>query len=323
MIKKVIKIAKLIGNTPVLKLDDEFIDLYAKLEFKNFSGSIKDRAVNNIIHNAIFEQKIDMNTTIVESSSGNFAISLALHCKFLNLKFIAVVDPNINEISLKTLQLLATEVIMIKDIDETGGYLLNRIAKVKEVLKQTQNSFWTNQYENENNYKSYRLLANEIIRDFEELDYLFVPVSSCGTIVGLSTYLKSNFKDLKIIGVDVEGSMIFSDKKKRRNLSGLGSSKKSHFRINELIDDFIILNQNEISDGCTELLNQHALFGGASSGACYKGAQKYLKNNDTGSIFPKAMILIPDSGVSYIDNIYNKEWVEKFCKIDEMNFENN
>jgi 2,3-diaminopropionate biosynthesis protein SbnA len=313
MLKKLIEIGKLIGNTPLLKLENEPACLYAKFESKNYSGSVKDRAVNHMLHQAILENKINERTTVIESSSGNYAISLALHCKYLGLKFIAVVDPNINAGSLKIIKLLATKIIMVTELDETGGYLLNRIRKVKEIVAGNPNFFWTNQYENENNYKSYYPLAKEVIKDLPDLDYLFVAVSTCGTVMGLSLVCKQHFPGLKVIGVDIQGSMIFSEAMHKRYIPGIGSSRKPFFKIDDVVDDHVIVTHSEIIAGCHELLHKHGVFCGASSGACYAAVQKYLQAPGVQPL-AKVLIILPDSGTTYIDNIYNPEWIKKIDK---------
>lgn len=304
------EIKKLIGDTPVVKLRHSHHKLYAKLECYNFSGSIKDRAVNNILSEAIRTRKITRCSTVIESSSGNFAISAAMHCKWLGIDFYSVVDPFINPVSLKKLKMLATKVIQVTEPDETGGYLLNRINTVKQVVGQTPGCYWTNQYANTDNYKGYRTLANEIAAQFVQLDYVFVAVSSTGTIVGLSKYLKEIYPAIKIIAIDIKGSMIFSDEKCRRFVPGIGASKKSDFLDECEIDDVVILDGFEILKGCDLLLKEQSLFMGASSGACYFGALKYLNNlnNSIDHSSVLSLIICPDEGTSYMDTIYNEEW---------------
>jgi len=313
LLQELTAIKELIGHTPVVQLEHDRGRLFAKLEYQNYSGSIKDRAVNEILYRGVLSGHIRSGTTIIESSSGNFAISAALHCQRLGLRFIAVVDPNINIINLKILEIIATEVVMVREVDETGGYLLRRIEMVRHLLKTIAGSYWTNQYENENNYKGYAGLAEEIKAAFPRLDYLFVAVSSCGTYKGLSEFLKTGFPDLAIIAIDIEGSQIFSNKKVKRYISGLGASKKSGFIPEGTVVENVILDHKEIIDGCKALLKEHSLFVGGSSGACYAGATKYLKELQTVGD-STALMIFPDKGFSYLDTIFNNEWVERTTK---------
>lgn len=306
LIEKIRKLEKLVGNTPCYKLDFENANLYAKLEFNSFMGSIKDRPAVFAFKKAIEEGKINESTIIVESSSGNFASGLAGVCKCLGLKFIAVVDPFITKEKEKNLEFLAHKIVKVHDKDETGGYLLSRLKKVKEILRNTENSFSINQYENPNNYLTYyNTLGNEICNDFEKLDYLFVAISTGGTITGLSLRLKEKFPKIKIIAVDIEGSLAMGGKPKKRSISGMGSSRASEFVPIAKIDQKLILAQNLIEMGCVELFKDQMIFGGGSSGAVYAAAKQVLEANQDPNI--NALIICPDRGHAYIESIYKKQ----------------
>lgn len=307
MLKKIEGLKELIGNTPVMNLKSPDIDLFVKLEYANLTGSIKDRAAFYIISEAIREGRINQYTTIVESSSGNFAIALACICRHLGLEFIPVIDPNIVPGYEKLLNLLVSKVIKVEERDRTGGYLLTRINTVEQLLKTETNIFWTNQYENPNNFKAYFKMADEINQSLPRLDYLFIGVSSGGTIIGLSQRLKEHNPALKIVAVDVEGSVIFDQKPKKRHVSGIGSSKKPIFMPKAVIDDIIHVSEADIVNSCHALLKDHTVFGGASAGASYAAVKSYFSNRRI-THKPKVLFLCPDRGSSYIDTIYNDEW---------------
>ena len=272
-------------------------------------GSIKDRPAVYAFKKAIESGEINENTTVVESSSGNFATGLAGVCKCLGLKFIAVVDPVITEEKEKNLSFLAHKIIKVSEKDFTEGYLLSRIETVKRLVAENDNYFSINQYSNPNNYNTYaNTLANEIIRDFNRLDYLFTSISTGGTVTGLSLRLKQHFKNLKVVAVDIEGSLAMGGQPKPRSTSGMGSSKESEFIDLGNIDYKIVLSQQEIINGCNELFYEQMIFAGGSSGAAYKAA-KMLLENETDSQ-KKALIICPDRGHAYIDKIY-KDYTQK------------
>ena len=299
-----------IGNTKLHKLNYSFGNLYAKLECQNIFGSVKDRAAFYIIKKAIEEGLIRDDSTVIESTSGNFGVSLANICNTIGLKFIPVIDPNITREKEAHLQLLCKDIIKVAERDETGGYLLNRIKAVEKYVSEHHNVFNPNQYENTNNYWAYYYsLGEEICNSFSKLDYAFVSVSTGGTITGLSMRLKEKFKDIVIIAVDVMGSMIFSNEPKVRKITGMGASKRSVLFNNARIDDFIVLSESEIIKGCNELLLNHNLFLGASSGAAYFAAKKTLEKLNKQDI--NAIFISPDAGYSYLDSIFNNEWVTK------------
>jgi cysteine synthase A len=311
MLDKLKSVQPFIGNTPLRKLFVEglHVDLYAKLEFGNFAGSIKSRPAFHILNKAIESGVIDQHSTIVESSSGNFAIALAMFSKLLGIDFIPVIDPNINPGYEQLLRYLCRKVIKVTRQDETGGYLLTRLAVVHELCETHKNVFWPNQYENKYNAQAYyQFMGKEIADSFDQLDYAFIGVSSCGTIAGLSKRLKEEFPGIKIIAIDVEGSVIFMQKPRKRFISGIGSSIVPPLVNHAEIDEIIHLPQTDIIEGCHELVDEHMLFAGASSGASYSAVKKYFKEHPPTGDAPKVVFICPDRGDAYLDTIYNQEW---------------
>ena len=198
-------------------------------------------------------------------------------------------------------------------VNDMGGYesfLLKRLDTVQEQMKLYQNSFNPNQYENKNNYMAYyHTLGAEIADTFSRLDYLFVSVSSGGTITGLSLRLKERFKNLKVIAVDVEGSVVFDNKPKPRKIPGMGSGFKTKFFDTALIDDYVIVSEPEIICSCHELLNQHSIFVGGSSGAAYCAINKYFDKSQVRGA--NVLFISPDYGSTYIDKIYNQRMLQQ------------
>lgn len=291
------------------QLADDKTNLFVKLEYTNYSGSIKDRAVFNILSNAVTKGLVNEKTTIVESSSGNFAISLASMCRTLGLKSVVVIDPNINADYEKALHVLADEVVKVQQRDKTGGFLLTRLETVQEICAAKKNVYWTNQYENPNNFLAYyNGLAVEVCDAMAELDFAFIGVSTCGTIAGISKRLKEHYPAVRIVAVDIEGSIIFGHEPKKRHISGLGSSKIPPLLCEANIDDVVMVSESCIVDGSRRLLKDHAIFGGASAGAMYHAARHYFDATPL-NYKPACLFLCPDKGHAYLDNIYNADWV--------------
>jgi N-(2-amino-2-carboxyethyl)-L-glutamate synthase len=298
-----------IGNTPIRKLTDKKAEIYVKIEYNNYSGSIKDRAVFNILRSGIKRGDIHENTTIVESSSGNFAISLASMCRVIGLKCIVVIDPNINRDYELLLNKLADKVIKVTERDETGGYLLTRINKVNELCASDSSTYWTNQYDNADNYLAYyNGMGVEICNAFTDLDYVFIGVSTCGTIAGISRRIKEKYPKVVVVAVDVEGSVIFGQPPKKRYISGLGSSKVPGMTKNAIIDEVVYVAEANVVKGCCELLETHTIFGGGSTGAMYYAVKDFLQKNSF-TYTPRILFLCPDKGAAYMDTIYNENWV--------------
>lgn len=314
MIERLRSIEHHIGNTPIHKLRMEGLqaEVYAKLEYVNFGGSVKSRPAFNILLNAIGDGRVNEKTTVIESSSGNFAIALAMLCRVIGIDFIPVIDPNINPGYEKLLRLLCREVVKVTELDATGGYLLTRLQEVRAFCEQHDHVFWPNQYENRDNAQSYyQFMGAEIAASFDRLDYAFIGVSSCGTIAGLSRRLKEDYPGIKIIAIDVEGSVIFSDTPKKRHISGIGSSIVPPLAQLAQIDEVIHLRQTDIVTGCLELVSDQMIFAGASSGASYFAIKKYFEHHSYVGVYPKVLFICPDRGDAYLDTVYDPKWQKK------------
>jgi len=313
MLEKLKSLSPFIGNTPLKDLFHEEAHLYAKLEYTNFSGSSKDRAAYHMLYQGIQRGEITQETIVVASSSGNFAIAAATICKILQIKFIPVIDPNINPNYEGLLHLLAHKVVKVNKLDKTGGYLLTRIQVVQDICSTYEHSFCADQYQDPNNYQGYFNMGHEIISSFDQLHYIFVAVSSGGAITGISTSIKPYLPKVKIIGVDVEGSTIFGHPPKKRFISGIGASQASPLLEKAIIDDVVHVSHMDIIKGCFQLLNEQAIFAGASSGAVYAAAKKYVKEHRGFLEKPTALLIFPDKGNAYLDTIYNEEWQKELA----------
>src|SRR5712691_11439153 len=134
--------------TPHVQLAMKGMDLFAKLEYVNPVGSIKDRAAYWILRRAAQRGEICEETTVIESSSGNFAAALAVYTHLVGLRFIPVIDPNISGAYESFLRRICPTVVKVEERDDTGGFLKTRLQKVKELCATTPNAYWTNQYGN-------------------------------------------------------------------------------------------------------------------------------------------------------------------------------
>jgi cysteine synthase A len=309
-----------VGNTPLVSVRvDGFdnINLFVKLETSNPTGSVKDRAAHYILRKLLSSGSIDHETTIIESTSGNFGVALSAYCKYYGLRFIAVVDPNITAMNEMLISGCGAEIVKVTQPDKHGGYLLNRIEKVKELQSKISNSYWVNQYENPLNAKAYYYsLGKEICYQLEEIDYAFMGVSSGGTITGVSQKLKENFPDVKVIAVDVEGSVIFNKPAQKRYIPGIGSSMVPKILQQALIDEVVMVSETASIRACHELLEKHSFFVGGSSGSVLAAIKKFFSENQVNRPV-NVVALFPDRGERYYETIYNKNWCEKITALYE------
>lgn len=302
-----------VGNTPVVSLpivNEPNLNIYAKLEFYNPTGSVKDRAACYIIRRLLNDGTINKNTTLIESSSGNFGVALSAYAKQNGLKFICVIDKTTLPVNEMLIRLQGAEVIRITEPDDYGGYLINRINKIKEIINSTENVYWVNQYANPLNARAYyNSLGVEICLEAprQKIDYLFMGISSGGTITGVSQRVRENYPNAKIVAVDVEGSIIFGGKAHKRFIPGIGSSMKPDILKHAIVDKVVYVNEDETIDSCHELLEKHNLYAGGSSGSVYAGIKKYFKENKVDS-HVNIMTVFADSGERYITTIYNDKW---------------
>lgn len=297
--------------TPNVPLAMAGMNLFAKLEYVNPIGSIKDRSAYWILKRAAERDEICEETTVIESSSGNFANALAAFTHLIGLRFIPVIDPNISGTYESFLRRICPTVVKVEERDDTGGFLKTRLAMVKHLCATIPNAYWTNQYGNPDALEAhYELTAGEICADFDSLDYVFIAVSTAGTIAGVSRRLKEHFPKIRVIAVDSEGSVIFGSAPHKRHIPGIGSSIVPPLVAEAMIDDVVLISERETVEACQELLMTHGLFVGGSSGTAY-AAVKRLAPKMTESKRPTVLFLCADRGTPYLDTVYDPAWAAR------------
>lgn len=305
-----------IGNTPCIQLGSDQICLFAKLELYQLSGSAKIRPAFRIIREAILKGRLGQSSVVIESTSGNFGIALAHICGRLGLEFIPVIDCNIPREKEAILRRLCARVEKVDTPDGTGGFLLSRLERVRYLMSEIEFGFNPDQYNNPNNYLSYfHSLGMEIVEELPDVRRVFVSVSSGGCITGLSVRLKQYDPKIRIIAVDVVGSLIFEKTRRARHLSGIGAGFRSRTLSMAKIDEVILLEENEIIEGVHELVREQGLILGASSGAVYRAAKEYsarLPCQDG-----KTLIICPDDGRDYQKSVFDDAWVKSIYKNNE------
>lgn len=308
LVERLIFAERIVRDTPVVPLSHPKVDLYTKLEFMNGVGSIKDRPALWVLKRAIERGEIRQDTIIVESSSGNFACALATFCQILKLKFVPVIDPLILPVYEGYLRAHCEDVAKVEQSDESGSYLKARLRKVQSILHDTPNSYWTNQYENLDGMAAhYELTAPEIYRAVPELDYIFLGVSSGGTIAGVSRRLKEHSNKIRVIAVDAEGSVIFGQPPKKRSIPGIGSSISPALVKQALIDEVVIVPEIDAVNACHTLLRKYGLFVGGSTGTVYSAIESYFGTKQLRGR-PKVLFLCCDKGTAYLHTVYDPDW---------------
>jgi len=289
----------------------EGMNLFAKLEYVNPVGSIKDRAAYWILKRAAERGEICDETTVIESSSGNFAAALAAFTRLVGLRFIPVIDPNISSTYESFLRRICPKVVKVEERDDTGGFLKTRLQMVKHLCATIPNAYWTNQYGNLDAMEAhYELTGSEICADFDSLDYAFIGVGTAGTIAGVSRRLKERYPKIRVIAVDSEGSVIFGAAPRKRHIPGVGSSIVPPLLSQAKIDDVVLISERKTVEACRELLTTHGLFVGGSSGTAFAAIKRYAPRM-TGAKHPRVLFLCPDRGTPYLDTVFDATWVTR------------
>lgn len=306
-------ILSLVGNTPLLKLnkffDENRFNLYAKLEMYNAAGSIKDRPALKMIENAFKEGKIDKNTTIVESSSGNTGIGLAMICAYLGLNLICVVDGRCTTTNRRIIEAYGGKISMVLEPHPEKGFLGARWDRVNHLLETIPNSFNCNQYKNLNNPLAHHETVHEIMGELgKEPDFIFCATSTCGTLRGISEFVANNKLKTRVIAVDAVGSVLFGDTPKKRLIPGHGSAAPMPLYYDGLEDQHILVSDVDCIVGCRRLIKNEGVFAGGSSGAVFSGITKLQDIIPSGA---NVVAIVCDRGGRYLETVYNDTWVEK------------
>ncbi|MCD6094317.1 cysteine synthase family protein [bacterium] len=289
-------ILSLIGHTPLVKIKklnpNPRVNIFAKLEGFNPTGSIKDRVALAMIEKAERLGKLTKNKTIIEATSGNTGISLTMIGRIKGYKVKVVIPENIQETKKKMLKIFGAKIISIKKEDWRN----NAIKFTKELVKKNKNLVFLNQYENESNVGiHYQTTAKEILDQCNKnrsycIDFFIAGIGTGGTITGIGRRLKEKFPNIKIIGVQP---------KLGENIEGLRSLKEGYIPpiLNfKIIDEMIEVKEKDALQTMRELAKNEGIFAGASSGAVMFVVQKLAKKIKTGN----TVVVFPDRGERYL-----------------------
>ena len=296
-----------IGKTPLVQLKIPCHgpgQVYAKLELLNPFG-MKDRVAKYAILEAKCSGALRDGAPIIESSSGTFALGLALVGTYLGHKVHIVTDPRIDPITLAKLKAIGCSVHIVQKMTR-HGWQSARLELLEELMSQYPDAFWPRQYDNPANPLAYTTLAQELLEDLDKVDILVAGVGSGGSLCGTAqTLLKAN-PDMRVVAVDAVGSVIFGQPDNAKRLqSGLGNSLVPANVDISLIDEVHWLSDEEAFAGTLKLASEEKIFAGNSSGSAYVVACWLSK---TVSKDTKIVAIFADRGDRYCNTIYNEEY---------------
>ncbi|HEA8088704.1 TPA: cysteine synthase A [Campylobacter coli] len=288
------KVNELIGNTPIIQLEKFGANLFAKCEFLNPSHSIKDRAAFEMIQNALNEGKIDSKTAIVEATSGNTGIALAMICADLGLQFIAVMPESMSLERRKMITLFGAKL----ELTPANLGMKGAVDKANEILKNTPNSFMPSQFENLANKNAHRkTTALEILNDLDnDLDIFVAGFGTGGTISGVGEILKETLDKIHIVAVEPLASPLLSKGEAgSHKIQGIGANFIPSILNKDIIDEIITVSNEDAINTAKELA-RNGLMVGISSGANVFAASILAKK------FPdkKILTILNDTAERYL-----------------------
>lgn len=297
-------VLEIVGNTPLLyvsKLQENvncnYGKVYTKLEMFNPGGSIKDRTAMEMILSAYDKGLINQDTVIIEPTSGNTGIGLAMVCNYLGLKLIIVMPDNMSIERIKLLKAYQVEVVLT----EAKFGMKGSINKANELKEKYSNHFIPGQFTNNDNCNAhYKTTVNEIINDTGgKIDYLVACIGTGGTITGVARKLKEFNEKIKIIGVEPSDSPLITEGKAgAHKIQGIGANFIPDILVLKLIDEIKTVTTEEAYEACRNLVKYEGVLTGISSGAALAVALKLanLKQNE-GKVI---VCIMPDGGERYL-----------------------
>jgi 2,3-diaminopropionate biosynthesis protein SbnA len=302
-----------IGATPMVPVWMRFRGrrhrVFLKLEGQSLTGSIKDRTALSLVRRLEQRGHLGPGSTLVESTSGNLGVAMALICRARGYRFVAVVDPRASAENLAKLTALGAEIDMVPELADSGNYLGARLERVAELRRTRPGLVWANQYGNEGNPLAHATTtAPEILRQMgAELDAVFVAVSTCGTLAGVGSYLRHASPRTRIVAVDAQGSVVFGGVPAPRLLVGIGAGRSPDFAIEGLYDDVVHVDDATAFATCRAVEEGSGLRVGGSSGAVVAACLRYL-GEEPG--LDRVVCICPDTGDNYTSTIWNDAWLQ-------------
>ncbi|MDO8955203.1 MAG: cysteine synthase family protein [Gammaproteobacteria bacterium] len=289
-----------IGNTPMVKLDfPAEVSIYAKLEHLNPGGSIKDRSALYMIEHAEQQGLLKPGYTIIEGSSGNQGIAVAMIGAIKGYKVIITVPERTSSEKVSTLKAYGAEVLVCKEHDSDQGY--TEVAK--KLHRENPQSFMLNQYYNTLNIEAhYKSTGPEIWEQTEgKLTHIILALGSCGTAMGVSRYLKEKNSAIKVIGVDAATSMLSSPNPTPYQAEGIGVDSLDGLFDKRYVDEVIGVYDDDIFEMTRRLAREHGLLVGISSGAVMQAALSYAKKLTQDDYL---VVIFADSGRAYLQKVF-------------------
>lgn len=305
-IKIVNNITELIGNTPVVKLNrlttEEDAEVFVKLEYFNPSRSVKDRAAYNLIKQAEENGLIKPGATIIEPTSGNTGIGLAMNAAAKGYKAIMVMPDNMSEERINILKAYGAEVVLTPAVEKMPG----AIRKAQKLVEETPGGFMPQQFENQANPDIHRVTtAVEILEQMEKnLDVFVATAGTGGTITGTGETLKDELPDIRIVVVEPKGSPVLSGGQPgAHKLVGTSPGFIPSILNTEIYNEIVQVADDDAINTIKDLAAKEGILVGPSAGAAVWTALQEARRLGAGK---RILCIAPDNGERYLSmNLFN------------------
>jgi len=288
-----------IGNTPIIKINrlaPKNVKMYVKAEFFNPLSSVKDRLAFAIINDAEQKGRLKPGQTVIEATSGNTGIALAMVCAAKGYPFVAVMTETFSVERRKVMRALGAKVVLTPAAERGTG-----MVRIAEELAEKNGWFLARQFDNSANPDYHRnTTAAEILRDFagEPLDYFVSGYGTGGTITGVGEVLKVARPEIQVIGTEPEGAALLSGNAwTPHKIQGWTPDFIASVLNQEVIDQVLPINDELARDTALELARKEGIFCGISAGATFAAALQVAGNAPEGATI---LAMLPDTGERYL-----------------------
>lgn len=298
MVKVANSITELIGNTPIVKLNklpgEHDAEVYLKLEFMNPGSSVKDRIALAMIEAAEKEGILKKGDTIIEPTSGNTGIGLAMVAAAKGYRAILVMPETMSLERRNLLRAYGAELILTPGSEGMGGAI-----KKAEELAKTKGYFMPQQFKNPANPEIHRLTTGrEIVEQMDQLDAFVAGIGTGGTITGAGEVIREKFPNVKIIGIEPKDSPVLTEGRKGpHKIQGIGAGFVPDILNTEIYDEVRTITTEEAFEAARRAAREEGILGGISSGAAIKIALDVAKELGKGK---KVLAIIPSNGERYL-----------------------
>ena len=307
-------ISQTIGNTPTVKLNsvgcELSCDLYVKCEFFNAGGSVKDRIGLRMVEKAEKSGRIKPGDTLIEPTSGNTGIGMALTAAVKGYRCIIVMPEKMSMEKQVILEALGAEIVRTPT-QAAWDSPESHIGVAKKLNQEISDSHILDQYSNPDNPDAhYEGTAEEILAEFgTDLDMCVMGVGTGGTITGVAKKLKEKIPSIKIIGADPFGSILGGgDDVFPYQVEGIGYDFFPDVLDNDLVDDYVKVNDQDSFVMARRLIKEEGLLCGGSSGTAMVAALEKAKDLEAAQ---KCLVILPDGVRNYLSKFLSDEWMKK------------